>query len=68
MLGDFKEAGLGPDTCGALAALLHNPEFRVKMNREVSDWKRQERGARQGCTLSPLLFILQLSIIMDRVQ
>eukprot|EP00969_Alexandrium_andersonii_P302295 13362615-Alexandrium_andersonii.AAC.1 len=65
MLEDFAAAGLGSGATSLLGALLQDPSFRVKMNQEYSDWKRQDRGVRQGCTLSPLLFIIQLSIIMD---
>eukprot|EP00969_Alexandrium_andersonii_P079610 3509902-Alexandrium_andersonii.AAC.1 len=68
MIGDFQSRGLGDVTCGVLRALLESPVFRVRMNQDISDWKPQERGVRQGCTLPPLLFIIQLSIVMDRVQ
>eukprot|EP00969_Alexandrium_andersonii_P374037 15485310-Alexandrium_andersonii.AAC.1 len=68
MIADFQSRGLGAETCGVLRALLDSPVFRVRMNQDTSDWRPQERGVRQGCTLSPLLFIVQLSIVMDRVQ
>eukprot|EP00969_Alexandrium_andersonii_P367618 15471100-Alexandrium_andersonii.AAC.1 len=67
MLEDFRAAGLGPETSGVLEALLEAPQFRVKMNQECSEWKGQDRGVRQGCTRSPLLFIVQLSLVMHKV-
>eukprot|EP00969_Alexandrium_andersonii_P364006 15463193-Alexandrium_andersonii.AAC.1 len=68
MLADFRGAGLGESSVALLSALLLDPSFRVRMNQDLSEWKSQERGVRQGCTLSPLLFIIQLSIVMDQVE
>eukprot|EP00975_Prorocentrum_lima_P011512 2448614-Prorocentrum_lima.AAC.1 len=41
----------------AIASLYHNPEFQVELNRELSQICTQRRGIRQGCPLSPYLFV-----------
>eukprot|EP00969_Alexandrium_andersonii_P173431 7667313-Alexandrium_andersonii.AAC.1 len=46
-----------------IEALLSKPLFRVLMDAQLSSWKGQTVGVRQGCTLSPLLFISVLSVI-----
>eukprot|EP00969_Alexandrium_andersonii_P137989 6102895-Alexandrium_andersonii.AAC.1 len=37
------------------------------MSKDLSDWMDQKTGVRQGCTLSPLLFIISLSRVMNEV-
>ena len=49
--------------CSAIRDLTASPVFEVVVNGEISMQKKQASGIRQGCTLSPLLFIA-LQIVM----
>eukprot|EP00969_Alexandrium_andersonii_P349100 15430337-Alexandrium_andersonii.AAC.1 len=46
---------------------MANPVFSVAIDGEDTEFHSQQTGIRQGCTLSPLLFIIILSVVMEEV-
>ncbi|MDA8583201.1 reverse transcriptase family protein [bacterium] len=46
-----------------IKALYSQPSFRVSKDNEHSEFKQQLSGIRQGCPLSPYLFILVMSVM-----
>jgi hypothetical protein len=43
--------------------LYKNPKFKVEIDGIQSSWKTQETGIRQGCTLSPYLFLILMTVL-----
>ena len=52
----------------AVAELAQSPLFEVLMGEDVSETYQQNSGIRQGCTLSPLLFILLQTVLFSDAQ
>ena len=50
-----------------IQALYGNPMFRTVHNNRFSDWKRQHSGIRQGCPLSPYLFVIMMNVLFADV-
>ena len=61
----LKEMGIPPDqlTC-LLRNLYAGQEATVRTGHGTTDWFQIEKGARQGCILSPCLFNLYAEYIM----
>ena len=38
------------------------------MDNEISSWKKQETGIRQGCTLPPYLFLIIMAAIFAEIE
>jgi len=62
------EMGLPLKFLDAIASLYNSPQFAVKIGNKSSLWKTQKRGIRQGCPLSPYLFIIVMHVLFEEVH
>ena len=51
-----------------IAALYENPMFKVVFPGEESEEFKQDSGIRQGCPLSPFLFILLMTVLFHDIH
>jgi hypothetical protein len=56
----LHKVGLGIQLTNWIMSCVTSSSFAVLVNGEPSDFFKSERGVRQGCPLSPLLFILMM--------
>ena len=56
------------DMLGAIKALYRMPMFQVNHNSHTSSRFMQRTGTRQGCPLSPFLFILTMHVMFSDVK
>ena len=54
--------------CNLVASFCQNPQFKVKVGSDNSDWTYQRAGIRQGCPLSPYLFVLVMGVIFSDLK
>ena len=68
-LATFLEtAGFEPEFCRWISKMYHNPQAVVQVNGRRSGAFVIERSVRQGCSLSPLLYVLALEPILHRLR
>ena len=51
-----------------VASFYEDPQFKVKVGHSSSDWKSQRSGIRQGCPLSPYLFVLLMGALFSDLK
>lgn len=54
--------------CTAIESIYTLPQFRVKIRDSCSEWQLQSTGIRQGCPLSPYLFIILMTVLFRDVH
>ena len=52
----------------AIRELYKRPTFRVEMEGQISDWTPQSTGIRQGCPLSPYLFVVLMTVLFKDIH
>lgn len=60
--------GSKPHMLSWISTIYHNPTARIKINGTLSDTVTISNRTRQGCPLSPLLFILTLELLIRMVN
>lgn len=68
MQNTLEAFGVGPKMMRWINALYNHPTAKVKINGTVSEPFEMYNGTRQGCPLSPLLFVLPLEPLQARVR
>uniref|UniRef100_A0A8C5PG93 Reverse transcriptase domain-containing protein n=1 Tax=Leptobrachium leishanense TaxID=445787 RepID=A0A8C5PG93_9ANUR len=68
LFATLSQVGLGPNLCTRIRALYSDPTARVCVNGIYTEPFKIRNGTRQGCPLSPLLFVLALEPFLSSVR
>ena len=64
----MSRMGIPENIVNIVKATYENASFCVEMDNSTSEWKRQATGIRQGCPLSPYLFIIVMSVMFHDIH
>ena len=68
ILETLERFNFGPQYIKYVATILNDTEVSVKNAGWISDWFNTSQGIRQGCGLSPLLFILVIELLSIKIR
>ena len=68
MFSVLKRFNFGPNFISWIQMLYRDPVFKVKNNGWISSNYKMERGVRQGCPMSSLIFILCTEIMAHKIR
>uniref|UniRef100_A0A803TA98 Reverse transcriptase domain-containing protein n=1 Tax=Anolis carolinensis TaxID=28377 RepID=A0A803TA98_ANOCA len=64
----LKELDFGYQFTNAIEAIYDQQEAKITINLQDSETFKIDKGTRQGCPLSPLLFIMSLEILLNEIR
>jgi len=68
LLNALFRLNIPPKLVKIIASFYNEPKFRIKDSEGNSAYRKQRAGIRQGCPLSPYLFILLMTVIFHDVH
>ena len=67
LLTALTRIGIPPKIVAMIKAIYDNPQFSIKYCNKTTENRKQHTGIRQGCPLSPYLFVILLTIMMKDI-
>ena len=68
LLQVLRRLQVPPRMLQAITHIYHNPQFRVSAGHTESEYLVQRSGKRQGCPLSPYLFVLLMAAMFRDIK
>lgn len=68
IMSTLQHLGLGPKITRWIKNLYNRPTAMVKVNRKLSSAFEMYNGTRQGCSLSPLLYVRSIEPFLATLQ
>uniref|UniRef100_A0A670K7G8 Reverse transcriptase domain-containing protein n=1 Tax=Podarcis muralis TaxID=64176 RepID=A0A670K7G8_PODMU len=68
MKGNLKEIGVGLGFENGIDAIYSDQKAKLIVNNVVTEEFKIEKGTRQGCPISPLLFISVLEVLLNMIR
>ena len=64
----LERMGVAPTLRNMIKQLYKNPKYKVEMEGYTSKWHKQHTGIRQGCPLSPYLFLVITTVMFHDIH
>uniref|UniRef100_A0A670IB05 Reverse transcriptase domain-containing protein n=1 Tax=Podarcis muralis TaxID=64176 RepID=A0A670IB05_PODMU len=68
LLKSIEKAGIEGEFLKGIQAIYSNQHAKLVINNNLTNTFEIEKGTRQGCPLSPLLFIMALEILANKIR
>ncbi|GFR80583.1 retrovirus-related Pol polyprotein from type-1 retrotransposable element R2 [Elysia marginata] len=68
IMAALKQFNFGPNFIQFIKTMLTNTHSAVTFAGWVSEWFPSQRGMRQGCCVSPLLFVLVVELLARKIR
>ena len=68
LMGALERMNVDDKMRRVIGALYRNPTFKVEIDGNSSGWYEQKAGIRQGCPLSPYLFVVLMTVMFADVH
>ena len=68
MKSALERMEVGDKMKGVILSLYERPTFKVEIDGTQSGWYKQETGIRQGCPLSPYLFLIVMTTMFHDIH
>lgn len=68
MFNALRRMNIDDQPIGLVKQPYKNTSFKIEIEGNSSDWQKQHTGIRQGCPLSPDLFLIVMTVMFEDVH